>query len=663
MTPRSSLKTSPKHTDCSQGSQGDACRRRPHLGTRGTTSRRPSGHSKPSTAILKDPSRATATTTTAGDLALGSKDRDALGEENHYSRGSVEGSLESATTMPCLVYNTSEGTPPPPPAAAATSSASPPPVRSPMRSPNRRHRGAAAANGISFVMPKIVLPKLLLPAVCFCFLILIGSMVTPCGAICPDTCTCDDVSLVVRCEPSPNIDVLPLTFNPGLQQLTMYGTEIHTLDINSMMWYVDLRHVNLSKNMIMRVMPRTFEKQGHLEELHLAQNNISELESEMFYGLSKLIVLSLRGNVIESLDGRVFVYLKQLKDLDLSENRLEVIKDDALTGLSNLRVLHLHDNRLAAIPSQNLALVPDLAYLSLGGNEFLEVNEFDLASQKTLKDLNLSGAQLGDGLTADSFRGLSGLTKLMLEDCGLKEVPTAALSPLTKLEELHIGRNLFTSLPPNAFSDNRHLSALHVSGCPDLTYINKDVLHNNVNIKSVVITQNPHLTYIDEDAFRFLSELSLLDLHGNNIQTLSENAASWKDIEKWSLEGNPIACNCSAAWLRTLILAPNSSSSVKCVSPPSLSGVPLASTQMIDLACGMDPAIKGLVIGLVVTVVVVVAIVVVLLYRHHGSCVHRLLKGHRLDRHGGTFGHHSCSHDHYQGYIMTPQKPVPVTEL
>ena len=376
-------------------------------------------------------------------------------------------------------------------------------------------------------------------------------------------------------------------------------------------------------------------------------------------------MLSFRGNVIETLDAGVFVHLKQLKDLDLSENRLDKIDDQALSGLANLRVLHLHDNRLVAIPSSNLALVPNLAYLSLGGNEFLEVKEGDLQSMRTLKDLNLSGAQLGDGLTIKSFQGLSGLRKLMLEGCGLKEVPTAALSPLTKLEELHIGRNLFTSLPQNSFSDNRHLYSLYISGCPDLMYIKKDVLYDNVNIKHVVITQNPHLTYIEEDAFRFLSELSLLDLHGNNIHTLSENAASWKDIEKWSLEGNPIACNCSAAWLRMLTVAPNSSSSVKCASPPGLASVPLHSTKLSDLACGMDPATQGLVIGLVVIflVLVIAIVVVIMLYRHHGSCVHRLLKGHRLDRHGGTFGHHTCSHDHYQGYIMTPQKPVPVTEL
>lgn len=508
------------------------------------------------------------------------------------------------------------------------------------------------------------LPPILLPSLAFYCLLLVGSLVTPCAAICPNNCTCDDDALVVRCEPS-KIDVLPFTFNPALQQLTMYGTQIHALDVNSLHWYLDLRHVNLSKNMIKYVNADTFKNQMHLEELHLAQNAISDLTADMFVGLYNLIVLSLRGNMIKSLDGGVFMYLKHLRDLDLSENQIEKLEDQALAGLSNLRVLHLHDNRLATIPASNLALVPDLAELSLGSNDFTEVVEGDLQSMKTLKSLDLSGAMLAEGLSNVSFIGLSGLRKLKLESCGLKSVPTSALSPLNKLEELHIGRNLFTILPSDAFRNNRNLHSLFVSGCPNLLYLDKGVLQHNLNIKQVVITQNPQLTYIAPAALRFLPELSLLDLHDNNLKQVSEHAASWTDIETWHLEGNPLTCNCSAAWLHVLTLAPNASASLKCASPPHLAGIPLHSTQMSDLACGMDPATQGLVIGLVVCaiVVVVAAVVVVMLYRHHGSCVHRLLKGHHIGGRGSGCDHHPYTHNYSQAYIMTPNKPVPVTEL
>ncbi|XP_042227516.1 leucine-rich repeat neuronal protein 2-like [Homarus americanus] len=523
---------------------------------------------------------------------------------------------------------------------------------------------AAPITSCQLLRPRVSVSQMLLPPFAFYCLLLVGSLVTPCAAICPNNCTCDDEALVVRCKPS-KIDVLPFTFNPALQQLTMYGTEIHSLDINSLRWYQDLRHVNLSKNMIMQVEPNTFENQLHLEELHLAQNNITNVTDTMFNGLYNLIVLSLRGNVIKSLDGGVFVHLKHLRDLDLSENQIEKLHDQALVGLSNLRILHLRDNRLTVIPAKNLALVSDLAELSLGGNNFTEIKEGDLQSMKTLKDLDLAGALLEGGLTEDSFKGLSVLRKLKLEDCGLKSVPTAPLSSLGKLEELHIGHNLFVNLPSDAFRSNRNLHSLFVSGCPNLVYLDKDVLRHNLNIKQVVIAQNPLLTYIAPNAFRFLPDLSLLDLHNNNLQQISEQAANWAEIASWHLEGNPITCNCSAAWLRMLTLAPNSSANLKCASPPHLAGIPLNFTQINDLACGMDATTRGVVIGLVVCfiVVVVAAVVVVMLYRHHGSCVHRLLKGHHIGGRGSRCDHHPYTHNYHPAYIMTPNKPVPVTEL
>ena len=56
---------------------------------------------------------------------------------------------------------------------------------------------------------------------------------------------------------------------------------------------VDLTEILLlffSKNMIMQVKPKTFQKQRYLEELHLAQNNISKLTADMFIGLVNLTV-------------------------------------------------------------------------------------------------------------------------------------------------------------------------------------------------------------------------------------------------------------------------------------------------------------------------------------------------------------------------------------
>ncbi|KAG0711197.1 Leucine-rich repeat neuronal protein 2 [Chionoecetes opilio] len=466
------------------------------------------------------------------------------------------------------------------------------------------------------------------------------------------------MAFVVRCPPS-NIDVMPLTFHPKLQQLTMYGTEIHTLDINSFPWYEDLRHVNLSKNMIMQVKPETFEKQKFLRSFTWHRTTSANSRRTCSSASPTLL------NTIESLDAAVFIHLRNLQDLDLSENRIEQLEDKALMGLSNLRVLHLRDNRLTSIPASNLALVPDLAELSLGSNYFTSIKQEDFKSMRGLKNLDLSGAKLNEGLTQDSFKNLAGLRKLNMENCGLISIPSSPLSALTSLEELHIGYNPVTKLPSDVFRYNHNLHSLYISGCPDLVHIEKNVLQGNLNIKQVVITNNPQLTHIAPDALRLLTELSVLDLRHNNLQMISEQAAAWSDVKHWYLEGNPIACNCSVAWLRSLIINTNISTTLKCASPQRIKGLPLNTTQISDLACGMDSATQGLVIGSVVCflVVIIAAVVVVMLYRHHDSCVHRLLKGHHIGGHGSRCDHPYSHTYHHPAYTVTPTKPVPVTEL
>lgn len=489
-------------------------------------------------------------------------------------------------------------------------------------------------------------------------------LITPATAICPPNCTCDNDDLQVRCERA-ELDVIPITLKPNIQLLVVHQSKIKTLDPNSLFWYKELRHVNLSKNLITTVSGQTFKAQKQLAELHLDHNKISNITPATFVGLKNLEVLSLRNNTIERIGGKVFGSLTQLQSLDLSENRIEILEEEALSGLSHLTVLYLRDNRLTVIPASNFALVPKLAELSVGANRFTQITNVDFQALQSLLNLDVSELNLENGLNSTSFEGLNGLRTLKLEHCGLTSVPSESLSPLTSLEELYLSRNLMEEVLSEAFQGNRQLRSLYISGSPRLTHIQKDCLAPNLEIQKVIITLNPKLTYLAEGAFHFLRSLTTLDLHGNNLQFIPEKTASWRDIKHLQLYDNPIACNCSSSWLRTHILESNNTdiTGVKCATPSKLSNVLLKDTTLLDLACGMDPTTYGIVIGVVVfgIVVLISCVVLMVLYSQHGSCLHRLLKGHGL-RGGGSGYDHPCQPD-CQGYIMTPHKPVPVTEL
>ena len=360
----------------------------------------------------------------------------------------------------------------------------------------------------------------------------------------------------------------------------------------------------------------------------------------------------------------MFHYLVELEHLDLSHNQISVIQDGAFDNLSKLRLLLLHDNLLPAIPSTTLKSVTKLAELSIGGNSFEKINPGDLSYLRFLFSLDLSGTNLVTGLSSESFNNLSGLRILKLDACNLDTVPTEPLKKLIRLEELHLSRNMIVEIPANVFSANKRLRIIKISGCPKLERISKESFTENLDLQNITISKNKKLKYLQPGTF-YLSELNTLDLHGNNLEQISKDLAMWNDIRNWYIHDNPLVCNCSISWLWKSLKDANSSSGpdVLCYAPKSIKDRSLTSLTHNDLSCGLDPATQGLVIGLVVFFILVIAFAITLLIlcRKSGSCVNRLLKGHKLgggsSRENGTF-----PRDPYHGYILAP-KPVPVTEL
>ena len=285
----------------------------------------------------------------------------------------------------------------------------------------------------------------------------------------------------------------------------------------------------------------------------------------------------------------------------------------------------------------------------------------------SLTSLDLSGAQIGNGIALDSFTTLSGLRLLRLDDCRLESIPTEALRPLERLQQLFLNRNMFKELKPGMLDGNRRLQVLEIIGCPNLERISEDTFKNTLDLRRVIISRNPKLWFIPPGTFRFLTQIKYLDIHANNLQSLQRETAVWNDIPVWLLQDNPLVCNCSVAWLRDeLRLTNNTSVPVVCSAPPHLSGTPLANTELTDLSCGIGPATQGLVIGIVVVVALaaVIGVVVFLLCRSsRSSCLRHLMKGSNWNGRGPPGDLRTYPHD-YPEYIMaTPHKPVPVTEL
>ncbi|KAL7641353.1 UNVERIFIED_CONTAM: hypothetical protein RMT77_008492 [Armadillidium vulgare] len=472
-------------------------------------------------------------------------------------------------------------------------------------------------------------------------------------------CVLDEKELNVACS-GDVFDQVPLCLSPRLLRLSLHKTMIHTVYLASFIHYEDLKYVNLSHSPVSVIEKKAFESQDKLEELYLNDNKISYLDSEIFLGLKNLHVLSLRGNLLEEVPDGVFQQMPRLEQLDLSHNRITTIGNEMLRGLPRLTVLLLSQNRLKTIPSTTLVQVPHLAEFSIGGNNFKAVHKKEFEALRSLTFLDLSGTDFSNGIESTSFEYIADLRSLKLNDCSLKEVPTAALSKLGELEELELNRNFLVDIPKGAFSANRRLKILRISGNPNLERISPGSLRDNLNLVQVDFSRNRHLTFLPPDDFRFLTSLSTLDLHGDNLNYIPQDAVSWSDIPTWYLHDNPITCNCSSAWLRKMLISRNqsTSSTLRCAEPQALQGIPLSSTELSDLFCGLDAATQGVVIALSVCglLLVLASVAFFLLYLNRGSCVRQLLKGQKWSR-----ASRSASRSYDSEYPCI--KPVPVTEL
>ena len=67
---------------------------------------------------------------------------------------------------------------------------------------------------------------------------------------CPLACECNEVALSVSCARS-ELEVLPITLNPGIQRLQLQNNNIRAVDA-ALGFYAQLQYIDLSHNQLIR---------------------------------------------------------------------------------------------------------------------------------------------------------------------------------------------------------------------------------------------------------------------------------------------------------------------------------------------------------------------------------------------------------------------------
>uniref|UniRef100_A0A8D9F9P7 Protein toll n=1 Tax=Cacopsylla melanoneura TaxID=428564 RepID=A0A8D9F9P7_9HEMI len=230
--------------------------------------------------------------------------------------------------------------------------------------------------------------------------------------------------------------------------------------------------------------PNVFQHLRNLKRLQIEGYNITTLDPSMFGNLTSLEYLIIYSNQIENLTRDLFSNLLNLKKLDISENKISVLKSDILEDLVNLRNFEAYGNMFQAFP-------PDL-----------------FSKTEKIESIFLS-------YNGPLFEGF--------------------LSNLPNLQEVFLeGSNILNELPRDLFWKSPNLRKLYLRGHTKLTHIPRELFRDSRKILKLDLSNNG-LRDLEENTFEFIKELADLDLSHNQLNNITNDIFSRRDIKR-SLE-------------------------------------------------------------------------------------------------------------------------------
>ena len=283
-----------------------------------------------------------------------------------------------------------------------------------------------------------------------------------------------------------------------------------------------LTHLNLSQNHLDSLAIRNLAKLTNLTNLDLSSNQLESLP-EAFSQLKNLVFLNLSTNRLTLFPSVIFEF-KSLKDLNLSFNSISAIPD-GIDSLQNLRTFSMTGNSLIYI-SPKISNLKHLKLLDVRGNLFQ-----DMSSITTLPSLTELHAQYNN-VTRISEMSWRYMSMLYLENNGLTSLHFSQV--LLNLKVINMSSCKIAGLPNDFFNflPNVHTISLdrnQLISLPDS--INTAAWLENLSVSCNSLTEIPL-------NFSRLVNLKRLDLHGNNLKTITSEIWQSPSLNVLNLSSN-----------------------------------------------------------------------------------------------------------------------------
>lgn len=330
----------------------------------------------------------------------------------------------------------------------------------------------------------------------------------------------------------------------GVRELNLAHNEINNLFTNCLVGLTQAFTVHLDNNQISKIPYGLFDSIGNVMKLNLSHNVIMDFEdTEPFLANGMLADLDMSWNDLTAIPPSLFKKTLALRSLSLSNNRIKRLYSDSFSQLKNLIELDLSHNRINMPPGLMFVNCSQLERLEMSWNPLHTLPDTLLTGLGMLRELYLASGCL-DGLPdqlctpPNDHLNITNLTRPFLEP----------YTTLSKLQTLHLQGNFLESLSLEPLK-GASLRELHIQQ-NNISSIDPQIFAHMTNMTFVNISRNA-LNADFHSALGNMGHIKVLDLSYNQFLSIERNRLELDDhFEKLYLGGNPIRCECEAAFLR-----------------------------------------------------------------------------------------------------------------